>query len=232
MMPNVLQYPVALFGILRAGMTVVNVNPLYTPRELKNILVDSGARCIVVMANFAHTVQEVLPDTKVQYVVATQIGDLLGGVKGHVFNLVTKYVKKLVPAWDIPSAYTFKQVIAPENKSLYEPVALTHDDLAFLQYTGATTGGPKGVMLTHGNMVANVLQAYTWIQSLIRQNLEGGIVTALPLYHIFSLTANCLVFLKVGIENILITNPRDIPLFIKELKRQPFCNFHRRQYAI
>ncbi len=222
MMPNLLQYPVALLGVLKAGMTVVNINPLYTPRELKTLLVNSGARCIVVMANFAHVLQAILGETKVQFVVVTEVGDLLGGLKGHLYNLISKHVKKVVPPWDIPDAYTFKQVVAPENKALYERVPLTHEDIAFLQYTGGTTAGAKGVMLTHGNMVANVLQAYAWIQSLLRQNLQGGVITALPLYHIFSLTANCLLFLKVGIENNLITNPRDVPHFVKELKKRPF----------
>lgn len=222
MMPNLLQYPISVFGILRAGMTVVNINPLYTPRELKKLLIDSGATCIIVLANFAHVVQEVLSQTKVQYVIVTEIGDMLGGLKKHLYNFVAKHVKKIVPDWDMPDAYDFSQAIAPENKTAYESVPLSHEDVAFLQYTGGTTAGAKGVMLTHGNMVANIIQATAWIASLLKKPLPGGIVTALPLYHIFSLTANCLVFLKVGIENILITNPRDIPRFVKELKRQPF----------
>lgn len=222
MLPNILQYPVATFGVLRAGMTVVNINPLYTARELKNILKNSGARCIVVFANFAHVLEEVLPDTKVEYVIVAKIGDLLGDGKGFIYNFVSKYIKKMVPDWNIPSAYSFKQVAALHNRHLFEPIKIKSDEIAFLQYTGGTTGGAKGVMLTHRNMVANVLQGSAWMQSLLKQNLEDGVITALPLYHIFSLLANCLLFFRVGLENILITNPRDIPGFVKELKRHPF----------
>lgn len=221
MLPNLLQYPVALFGILRAGMVVVNVNPLYTPRELKHILNDSGAKCILVLANFAHVLEQALPETKVQYVVVTEMGDLLGSVKGRLINFVVKHVKKLVPSWNLPQAFRFKRVISIAHQNPWDKAKVTSENIAFLQYTGGTTGGPKGAVLTHRNMVANILQAYAWIESFIKQP-HTGIITALPLYHIFSLTANCLVFLRAGIPNILITNPRDIPGFVQELRRQPF----------
>jgi len=222
MLPNVLQFPVALFGILRAGMIAVNINPLYTPRELKNVLKDSGARCILVLENFAHVLEKVLPESRVQYIVVTGIGDLLGTVKGTLVNLIVKYVKKMIPQWDIADAYSFRNILATQSENEFERVEAKGEDIALLQYTGGTTGDIKGAMLTHRNMVANILQAYAWIAELRKQNLEGGIITALPLYHIFSLTANCLVFLRIGIPNILVTNPRDIPGFVKILKKNQF----------
>lgn len=221
-LPNIMQYPVALFGIHKAGLVAVNVNPLYTSRELRHILKDSGAKCVIVLANFAHVLEEVLPDTIVQHIIVTELGDLLGGLKGSLINFAVKYIKRMVPAWHIPDAYSFKETIA-HRPADFKSVALKGDDIAFLQYTGGTTGIIKGAVLTHRNMVANVLQACAWITPLLKEDLEGGIITALPLYHIFSLTANCLVFLRVGIPNILITNPRDIAGFVKELKRQPFA---------
>jgi long-chain acyl-CoA synthetase len=223
MLPNTLQYPVALFGALRAGMTIVNVNPLYTPRELIEVLNDSGAQCVIVLANFAHVLEKALPETKVSHVIVTEIGDLLGGLKGIAVNLVVKYIKKMVPKNHIVTAYSFKEAIRLEHQRAFKKVDVKSEDIAFLQYTGGTTGGYKGAMLTHRNMVANMLQACAWITPFFNQKIEGGIITALPLYHIFSLTANCLTFLKMGIHNILITNPRDIPGFVKELKRQPFA---------
>lgn len=222
MLPNVMQYPVAMFGTLMAGMTVVNVNPLYTPRELLYVLKDSGAKCIVVLENFANVVEKVLPETDLQHVIVTQMGDLLGRVKGGIINFAVKYIKKLVPRWHIPHAYAFKETIKRQNIKAFSPVDVKAEDIAYLQYTGGTTGGPKGAMLTHRNMVANILQACAWIEPFFRQKMEGGIITALPLYHIFSLTANCLTFLRMGIPNILIVNPRDIQGFVKELKRNPF----------
>lgn len=222
MMPNLLQYPIVMIGILRAGLTVVNVNPLYTVRELTHQLADSGAKAIVVLQNFANTVEKSLAQTDVKHVIVTQIGDLFPGLKGHIVNLVVKYIKKMVPAWHIPQAIPFNQTISASYISQYKRPDLNGSDIAYLQYTGGTTGVSKGAMLTHRNMISNVLQATAWITPLDKGNLKGGIVTALPLYHIFSLTANCLTFLKVGIPNILITNPRDIPGFVKELKRQPF----------
>ncbi len=220
MMPNLLQYPVTMFGALRAGMTVVNVNPLYTARELEHQLADSGAKVIVVLENFAHTVQEVLARAPVPHVVVTRIGDLLSFPMGIAANLTVKYLKRMVPAWEISGSIGLQQALALGRRPLAE-VAVGADDIAFLQYTGGTTGVPKGAVLTHGNMVANLEQTAAWIG----RNLEEGaetIVTALPLYHVFSLTANLLTFMKLGARNVLITNPRDIPGFVKELKKVPF----------
>ncbi len=221
MMPNVLQYPVALFGALRAGLTVVNVNPLYTARELEHQLIDSGASAIVIVENFAHTLQEVLGKTPVKTVVMTQLGDLFPFPKRPLVNFVVKHVKKLVPAWTIPGAIPFRQALRAGAGRALADVPLNHDDLAFLQYTGGTTGVAKGAMLTHGNMVANLQQASAWLSPFSRP-AEETVITALPLYHIFSLTANCLTFMKVGGHNILITNPRDLPGFVKELGKVRF----------
>jgi long-chain acyl-CoA synthetase len=221
MMPNLLQYPIALFGVLRAGMTVVNVNPLYTARELEHQLKDSGARAIVVVENFAHTLQQVVDRTAVETVVTTQIGDLLPVPKRWVVNYVVKNVKKMVPAWRIDGAIEFRSALRRGAAAQLKDVPLTHDDIAFLQYTGGTTGVAKGAMLTHGNIVANLQQASAWIGQDLKEG-EEVVITALPLYHIFCLTANALVFMKVGGENVLITNPRDMPGFVKELSRKPF----------
>ena len=221
MMPNLLQYPIAVFGTLRAGMTVVNVNPLYTPRELAYQLRDSGARVIVILENFAHTLQQVSKRTPIEKVITTQVGDMLAPPKSWLINFVLKRVKKMVPAWTFPDAIPFRQALAPGESQELRDVTLTHDDIAFLQYTGGTTGVAKGAVLTHGNMVANILQAHSWIESNLSEAREV-VVTALPLYHIFSLTANCLIFIKIGAENVLITNPRDLPGFVKELKKIRF----------
>jgi long-chain acyl-CoA synthetase len=221
MMPNVLQYPVALFGVLRAGMTVVNVNPLYTPRELEHQLIDSGATVIVIIENFAHTLQEVLAKTPVKTVITTELGDLFPFLKRLLVNFVVKHVKKMVPAWEIPGAIPFRRVLSEGAGKTLNDAPLNHDDLAFLQYTGGTTGVSKGAMLTHGNMVANLQQASAWLKPFSKP-AEETIITALPLYHIFSLTANCLTFMKVGGHNILITNPRDMPGFVKELGKVKF----------
>ena len=216
MLPNLLQYPVALFGALRAGLTVVNVNPLYTVRELEHQLEDSAATVIVVLENFAHTLQAALAKTQVRTVITTQIGDLFPGGKALVTNLVVKYLKHMVPAWNIPGAIGFKQTLRAGRRHPLREVPLAHDDIAFLQYTGGTTGVAKGAVLTHGNMVANLQQVAAWIA---RDLVEGAeiIVLPLPLYHVYALTSN-LVFIKIGARNILITNPRDMPGFIKELK--------------
>ncbi|MBK7764758.1 MAG: AMP-binding protein [Sulfuritalea sp.] len=216
MLPNLLQYPVALFGALRAGLTVVNVNPLYTVRELEHQLEDSAATVIVVLENFAHTLQAALAKTQVRTVITTQIGDLFPGGKALVTNLVVKYLKHMVPAWNIPGAIGFKQALRAGRRHPLREVPLAHDDIAFLQYTGGTTGVAKGAVLTHGNMVANLQQVAAWIA---RDLVEGAeiIVLPLPLYHVYALTSN-LVFIKIGARNILITNPRDMPGFIKELK--------------
>jgi len=216
MMPNLLQNPISIFATLRAGFTVVNTNPLYTPRELKHQLSDSGAKAIIVMENFCHTLDEIIEETPIQHVITTQIGDLLKFPKSVIVNLVVKYVKKMVPAFDLPRRVTFKNALAQGAAKPHQPVPCNHDDLAFLQYTGGTTGVAKGAMLTHGNMIANMQQASAWIKNVVEEGREV-IITALPLYHIFSLTANCLTFMKVGALNYLITNPRDMPGFIKEL---------------
>ncbi|MDS4069099.1 MAG: long-chain-fatty-acid--CoA ligase, partial [Candidatus Competibacter sp.] len=221
MMPNVLQYPVALFGILRAGLIVVNVNPLYTPRELEHQLIDSGASAIVIVENFARTLQEVLDKTPVKTVIMTQLGDLFPFLKRTLVNFVVKRVKKMVPAWNIPGAISFDQALGAGAGKALTDVPLNHDDIAFLQYTGGTTGVSKGAILTHGNMVANLQQASAWLSSVSKPG-EETIITALPLYHIFSLTANCLTFMKAGGHNILITNPRDMPGFVKELGKVRF----------
>ena len=223
MMPNVLQYPVALFGILRAGLVVVNVNPLYTPRELEHQLKDSGATAIVILENFAHTLQEVLENTPIKTVMTTQLGDLFPFPKRTLVNFVVKRVKKMVPAWTIAGATPFRQTLDEGANQTLTDVKLTHDDLAFLQYTGGTTGVSKGAMLTHGNLVANLQQASAWLSPVSKPG-EETIITALPLYHIFSLTANCLTFMKVGGHNILITNPRDMPGFVKELSKVRFTS--------
>ncbi len=222
MMPNILQYPIALFGALRAGMVVVNTNPLYTARELEHQLKDSGAKCIVIVENFAHVLQQVLPRTDLKKVLVTGVGDLLGLPKGFIVNFVLRHVRKQVPAWKMPGAMTFKSALSSGLGQKLDPVTLGPDDLAFLQYTGGTTGVSKGAMLTHRNMVANVLQTTAWIHSTMQNRGPRVVITALPLYHIFALTTNCLSFLPFGACNVLITNPRDFPGFVKELKKFKF----------
>jgi long-chain acyl-CoA synthetase len=220
MMPNVLQYPIALFGALRAGLVVVNTNPMYTARELKHQLEDAGAKAIVVLDNFAATLQQVVAETHVEHIVTTGIGDLLGA-KGALINFVLKHVKKMVPPYQLPHAVRFTDALSKGAPHPMPKVQLDHEDIAFLQYTGGTTGVAKGAMLSHGNMVANMLQAGAWIGNNAKQG-EEVIITALPLYHIFSLTANGLVFMRLGGLNWLITNPRDMPGFVKELKKSKF----------
>jgi long-chain acyl-CoA synthetase len=217
MMPNVLQNPISIFAILRAGFTVVNTNPLYTARELKHQLSDSGARAIIVMENFCHTLDEVIEDTPVEYVVTTQLGDMLNFPKSLIVNLVVKYIKKMVPKFSLPGSVKFKDALRQGSARRHYAVECNHGDIAFLQYTGGTTGVAKGAMLTHGNMIANMQQASAWIKNVVEDGKEV-IITALPLYHIFSLTANCLTFMKIGALNYLITNPRDMPGFVKELQ--------------
>ena len=221
MMPNLLQYPIALFGVLRAGMVVVNVNPLYTPRELKHQLIDSGAKAIVVVSNFARTLEEVVDQTPVESVIITSLGDQLSAPKRTLVNFVVKYIKKLVPKYDLPHALSMRDTLSTGRRMQYIKPEVTNDDLAFLQYTGGTTGVSKGAMLTHGNIVANVLQADGAYSPALNDGSEF-VVTALPLYHIFALTVNCLLFLHKGSQNLLITNPRDIPGFVAELKKYPF----------
>ena len=221
MMPNVLQYPIAVFGALRAGMTLVNTNPLYTPRELEHQLNDSGATVIVIVENFAHVLSEVIARTKVKHVVLTGVGDMLTFPKSIIVNFVIRRVRKQVPPFNLPGAVPFRSVLARGAQLELKHVEVTHEDIAFLQYTGGTTGVSKGAMLTHRNMISNVLQSEAWMSPWISENTEI-VITALPLYHIFALTANCLVFLSVGAHNILITNPRDFQGFVAELKKYPF----------
>lgn len=225
MMPNVLQYPVALFAILRAGFVVVNTNPLYTCDEVIHQMNDSGAEAIVVLANFANTVEKSLSSMpSIKHVIVTQIGDLFPPIKKFIVNFVVKHIKKMVPAYHIPHAVTFNYALQEGKQATLHHVELNHDAIAFLQYTGGTTGIAKGAILTHGNLIANVLQAYVWIAPL-GVSEDDIIITALPLYHIFSLTANCLTFLKVGAKNVLITNPRDTNRFIDEIKNVGFTAF-------
>jgi long-chain acyl-CoA synthetase len=220
MMPNCLQYPVAAFGTLRAGYTVVNVNPLYTARELEHQLKDSGAEIIVILENFASVLQEVLARTPVKHVVIAALGEMLG-VKGILVNLVVRKVKKMVPAFDLPGAQRFNDVIAEGAGKALKPFEAGHDDIAFLQYTGGTTGVSKGAVLLHRNILANIEQASAWLLPGLKGQ-DAVIITALPLYHIFSLTVNCLLMTKIGGLNILITNPRDIPGFVKELGKHQY----------
>ena len=221
MMPNILQYPVCVFGALRAGCTVVNVNPLYTARELEHQLKDSGAEVLVCVENFANTVAEVVGKTRVRQTVVTSIGELLG-FKGLIVDFVLRHVKKMVPKYSLPGAIRVSDALAEGRKRTLERVDIGHDDIAFLQYTGGTTGVSKGAMLLNRNMVANMLQARAWVKPFFDESRREVIITPLPLYHIFSLTANCLVFMSVGAENILIPNPRDIPGFVKEMGKHKF----------
>ena len=221
MIPNTLQYPIALFGALLAGLTIVNVNPLYTARELKHQLKDSDTKAMLIIENFANTLEKVIDDTPVEHVILTSLGDRLGLVKGTIVNTVVKYVKKMVPSFHLPQAVRFNAVLKQGQDLQFKAVELSGDDLAFLQYTGGTTGVSKGAMLTHRNMVANLEQAKAAIKPMLEEGKEL-VVTALPLYHIFALTANCLTFLTLGGTNLLITNPRDMAGFVKELAKYPF----------
>lgn len=221
MMPNLLQYPIALFGILRAGMVVVNVNPLYTPRELEHQLNDSGAAAIVIVSNFAHTLEKVVFKTQVKHVILTRMGDQLSTAKGTLVNFVVKYIKRLVPKYYLPDAISFRTALQKGRRMQYVKPDIINTDMAFLQYTGGTTGVAKGAMLTHRNMQSNLEQAKAAYAPLLQPGHEL-VVTALPLYHIFALTMNCLLFIELGGRSLLITNPRDIPGMVKELSRYPF----------
>ncbi len=221
MMPNLLQYPIALFGVLRAGMTVVNVNPLYTARELEHQLNDAGATAIVIVENFAYTLSEIIDETPIKQVITTQVGDMAPLIKRTLINFVAKKVKKMIPPYNLPGSIHFKQALALGSKRSFQPVELNHEDIAFLQYTGGTTGVAKGAVLTHKNIVSNLLMAETWLKAVCTEG-EEIIITALPLYHIFSLTANCMTFIKMGGTNVLIANPRDMPGFVKELSKHKF----------
>ncbi len=218
-MPNLLQFPVVLFGALRAGLVVVNTNPLYTPREMKHQFKDSGVKAIVILANFAHQLEEILPDTDIEHVIVTELGDMLNPIKKILINTVVKHVKKMVPAYNLPKAIPFSHTLS--QSYTFTPVDITPEDLVFLQYTGGTTGVSKGAMLTHRNVISNMEQIRVWMKSLVTQG-EEVIITALPLYHIFSLVVNCMTFMAYGAHNILITNPRDIPGFVKELNKWKF----------
>jgi len=225
MLPNVLQYPVAMCGIFRAGLVVVNVNPLYTARELKHQLKDSGAKCIVILENFAHILEEVIDDTPVEHVVTTGIGDLLKFPNGLVTNLVLRYVKRVVPGYSLPGNVSFKAALKTGSRAELKPVELGFADIAFLQYTGGTTGVSKGAMLSHRNMVYNVHQTVVWQASAYEEFEYIVAITALPLYHIFSLQGNCLTVMSQGGQNVLITNPRDSKVFIKTIKNLRFNLF-------
>ncbi len=221
MMPNLLQYPVALFGVLRAGLIAVNVNPLYTPRELEHQLNDAGAKAIVIVSNFANTLEQIVDNTPVKHVVLTSLGQMLPRAKGTIVDFVVKYVKGMVPKYDLPGAISMRKALRQGRRLQYVKPFMSGEDIAFLQYTGGTTGVAKGAILTHRNMIANVMQAKGAYGPVLSEGREL-VVTALPLYHVFALTVNCLLFIEMGGRNLLITNPRDIPGFIKELQKHPF----------
>ena len=218
-LPNLLQFPIAVFGILKAGMIVVNTNPLFTSEEMKHQFNDLDVRAILILENFASHLEKIKDQTKIEYIILTSIGDMLGGIKGTITNFVVRNIKKMVPSYSLPTAITFKSTLAKRMSP--SGVNLTLKDTAFLQYTGGTTGIPKGVTLSHGNICANMAQIDGWVGSLFTLGKEV-FITALPMYHIFSLTANCLLSINIGAKNKLITNPRDMPAFIKELKKEPF----------
>ncbi|MBO6518214.1 MAG: AMP-binding protein [Bacteroidia bacterium] len=220
-MPNLLQFPVAIFACLQAGLVLVNTNPLYTAEEMRHQYKDSGVKAIVILENFACNLEKILPETEIETVITTTIGDMLGGLKGGITNFVVRKIKKMVPAYSLPTAKKFKDCLKQSAGKKPQPVKLTQKDLAFLQYTGGTTGVSKGAMLTHGNLCANVQQVEAWISNLFTEGKET-IITALPLYHIFALTANLIVFYRYGTKNILITNPRDMKSFCKDLRKNPF----------
>ncbi|EPR70805.1 long-chain-fatty-acid--CoA ligase [Cyclobacterium qasimii] len=223
-MPNLLQYPIVMFGALRAGLIVVNTNPLYTSSEMEHQFSDAKVKAIVIVANFAHNLEKIREKIGVKNIVVTGIGDSLGGFKGTIVNLVVKYIKKMVPAYNIPEAWSFKKAMAAGENKAYEKQQLKGEDLAFLQYTGGTTGVSKGAMLSHANIVANMQQISAWMKPKLIES-EETVITALPLYHIFALTVNCLAMMKIGAHNVLITNPRDMPEFCKTLKKHPFSVF-------
>jgi long-chain acyl-CoA synthetase len=224
-MPNLLQYPVAMFGALRAGLTVVNTNPLYTPREMQHQYKDSGAKAVIILANYANNLEKIIEQTDIQHVIVTEIGDLLGFPKKLIVNTVVKLVKKLVPAYNLPGAVSFATALSRGSRHALKPVALTGHDLAFVQYTGGTTGVSKGAMLSHRNIIANLEAAYEWLKPVGLSDGQGVMVAALPLYHIYALTTNALWALKSGIMNLLITNPRDLNAFIDDLTKYKVTAF-------
>jgi long-chain acyl-CoA synthetase len=224
--PNTLQYPIALFGALRAGLTVVNTNPLYTPREMEHQFKDSGAKAIVIVANFASNLEQVLPKTDIKHVIVTELGDMLGFPKKQIVNFVVKTVKKMVPAFSLPSAVSFGDALSKGAAATFSKPSISNADLAFIQYTGGTTGVSKGAMLSHRNVVANVVANFYWMGAGIKTDSKGAVVVAaLPLYHIYALTVNALSALKSGAMNLLITNPRDLNAFIKDLKKYKVAVF-------
>jgi len=223
-MPNLLQYPIVLIGSLRAGLIVVNTNPLYTPREMEHQFIDSGVKAIVILANFASALEKIHHNTSIEHIIVTEIGDLLGTFKGGIVNWVVKNVKKMVPPYSLPGHLKMKDVLKIGNAENFDKVDINGEDIAFLQYTGGTTGIAKGAMLSHRNVIANMEQICEWMKPKLKEK-EETIITALPLYHIFALTVNCLAFYNIGAKNVLITNPRDMPAFIKEMKRHPFTVF-------
>ena len=224
MLPNVLQYPIAIFGILQAGLVVVNTNPLYTPRELEHQLNDSGATTIIVLENFANTLELVLPKTQIKNVIVATIGDMFGALKGALMNFVIRKIKKMVPDYRIAGAIPFKQAMAQGAAQAFVPVALERGDTAFLQYTGGTTGVAKGAVLSHGNICANMMQGAEWIQNQLTPGKEV-VTAALPLYHVFALTVNLMIFMQAGARILLITNPRDMKSFIGDLKKHKISVF-------
>ena len=220
-MPNLLQYPIALFGAMRAGLIIVNINPLYTAKEMEHQINDSGAKAIVILSNFAYNLEKIIKNTPIKTTIVTNIGDMLGGVKGGITNFVVKNIKKMVPSFSLPKAVKWGEVIKKGASSNYTKPDVSTNDVAFLQYTGGTTGVSKGAMLTNRNMIANMEQIREWMKPKLVENDEI-IITALPLYHIFALTVNCFAMMTIGAKNILISNPRDMKSFCKDLKKYPF----------
>ena len=220
-MPNLLQFPVTIFACLKAGLVIVNTNPLYTAEEMRHQYKDSGAKAIIILENFASNLENIIKDTDIETVILTTIGDMLGGLKGTITNFVIRKVKKMVPSYSLPGALSLKKILSENKEKKGQQVQITRDDLAFLQYTGGTTGVSKGAALSHANLCANVQQVEAWIGHVFKDG-EDTIITALPMYHIFALTANCIVFFRYGAVNVLITNPRDMKAFCKDLKKNPF----------
>jgi long-chain acyl-CoA synthetase len=230
-MPNLLQFPITIFACLKAGLVIVNTNPLYTAEEMRHQYKDSGAKAIIILENFASNLEKIITDTKIETVITTTIGDMLGGLKGAITNLVVRKVKKMVPAFQLDNPIPLKTILKENLGKKGSPVTLTPNDNAFLQYTGGTTGVSKGAQLSHGNLCANVQQVEGWIDEKFSEGQET-IITALPMYHIFALTANCVVFFRYGAKNVLITNPRDMKAFCKDLRKKSFFNYHWCKYSI